>query len=261
MLKPAFQAACRAAVEALARESNERPGAAGRHALGRGRQALQRLCAARGRRDRGAALQGRPAELRRVRREARVRAGPDARADQCSAACASAFRSARTSGAPEVVECLSETGGEILLVPNGSPYWRGKTEHRLNIAVARVAESGLPLIYVNQVGGQDELVFDGASFVLNADRSVGVAAAGLPRERRADAVAARGRRLALRRRADRATPRRARRPITPPACWACATTSTRTASRAWCSGCPAASTPRCARRWRSTRSAPSACAA
>ena len=73
----------------------------------------------------------------------------------------------------EVVECLSETGGEILLVPNGSPYWRGKTEHRLNIAVARVVESGLPLIYLNMIGGQDELVFDGASFVLNADRSVG----------------------------------------------------------------------------------------
>jgi NAD+ synthase len=73
----------------------------------------------------------------------------------------------------EVVECLSETGGEILLVPNGSPYWRGKTEHRLNIAVARVVESGLPLVYLNMVGGQDELVFDGASFVLNADRSVG----------------------------------------------------------------------------------------
>jgi NAD+ synthase len=72
----------------------------------------------------------------------------------------------------EVVECLSETGGEILLVPNGSPYWRGKTEHRLNIAVARVVESGLPLIYLNMVGGQDELVFDGASFVLNADRSL-----------------------------------------------------------------------------------------
>jgi NAD+ synthase len=77
----------------------------------------------------------------------------------------------------EVVECLSETGGEILLVPNGSPYWRGKTDHRLNIAVARVVESGLPLIYLNMVGGQDELVFDGASFVLNADRGV---AAQLP---------------------------------------------------------------------------------
>jgi NAD+ synthase len=77
----------------------------------------------------------------------------------------------------EVVECLSETGSEILLVPNGSPYWRGKTEHRLNIAVARVVESGLPLIYLNMTGGQDELVFDGASFVLNADRTV---AAQLP---------------------------------------------------------------------------------
>jgi NAD+ synthase len=71
-----------------------------------------------------------------------------------------------------VVECLAETGAEILVVPNGSPYWRDKTDVRLNVAVARVTESGLPLLYVNQVGGQDELVFDGASFTLNADRSI-----------------------------------------------------------------------------------------
>src|SRR5947199_1836304 len=66
-----------------------------------------------------------------------------------------------------VVECLAETGAEILIVPNGSPYWRDKAEVRLNVAVQSVAESGLPLIYVNQIGGQDELVFDGASFALN----------------------------------------------------------------------------------------------
>jgi NAD+ synthase len=76
-----------------------------------------------------------------------------------------------------VVECLAETGAEILVVPNGSPYARGKTDLRLSIAVARVTESGLPLVYLNQVGGQDELVFDGASFTLNADLSV---AAQLP---------------------------------------------------------------------------------
>ncbi len=69
----------------------------------------------------------------------------------------------------DVVECLAETGAELLLVPNGSPYWRGKTEERFNIAAARVTETGLPLVYLNEVGGQDELVFDGASFVLNAD--------------------------------------------------------------------------------------------
>ena len=73
---------------------------------------------------------------------------------------------------PDVVECLAETGSEILLVPNGSPYWRGKTDERFNIAAARVAESGLPLVYLNQIGGQDELVFDGASFVLEADASL-----------------------------------------------------------------------------------------
>ncbi len=76
-----------------------------------------------------------------------------------------------------VVECLAETGAEILVVPNGSPYARGKTDIRLSISVARVTESGLPLIYLNQMGGQDELVFDGASFALNADLSV---AAQLP---------------------------------------------------------------------------------
>ena len=73
---------------------------------------------------------------------------------------------------PEVVECLAETGTELMVVPNGSPYSRDKEEVRLNIAVARVTESDLPIVYVNQVGGQDELVFDGASFGLHADRSL-----------------------------------------------------------------------------------------
>jgi NAD+ synthase len=72
----------------------------------------------------------------------------------------------------EVVECLAETGAEMLVVPNGSPYWRQKGDVRLNIAVARVTEQGLPTIYVNQVGGQDELVFDGVSFGLHADCSL-----------------------------------------------------------------------------------------
>src|SRR5690348_16346889 len=76
---------------------------------------------------------------------------------------------------PDVVECLTETGGEILLVPNGSPFEAGKEDVRLNLVAARVTEAKLPLIYLNQVGGQDELVFDGASFVANADKSIPVA--------------------------------------------------------------------------------------
>lgn len=76
-----------------------------------------------------------------------------------------------------VVECLAETGAEILIVPNGSPYARGKHDVRIAVQVARVTESDLPLVYLNQVGGQDDLVFDGASFVLNADRTL---AAQLP---------------------------------------------------------------------------------
>jgi NAD+ synthase len=71
----------------------------------------------------------------------------------------------------EIVECLAETGAELLVVPNGSPYWRQKGDVRLNIAVARVTERGLPTVYVNQVGAQDELVFDGVSFGLHADCS------------------------------------------------------------------------------------------
>ncbi|KNG94336.1 NAD+ synthase [Pseudaestuariivita atlantica] len=68
---------------------------------------------------------------------------------------------------PDVAETLAETGAEFLLVPNGSPYYRGKMETRVNHVVARVVETGLPLIYLNQVGGQDDQVFDGGSFALN----------------------------------------------------------------------------------------------
>ena len=90
-----------------------------------------------------------------------------------------AFRGLRI-GAPicediwseQVPECLMETGAEFLVVPNGSPYWKGKAELRISVAVARVVETGLPIVYVNQNGGQDELVFDGGSFGLHGDRSL-----------------------------------------------------------------------------------------
>src|SRR5271157_5489178 len=75
---------------------------------------------------------------------------------------------------PDPVECILETGGEILLVGNASPYERDKLIIRQNIAVSRVVESGLPLIYLNMIGGQDEIVFEGASFALNSDRSLAV---------------------------------------------------------------------------------------
>ncbi|MEO6299374.1 MAG: nitrilase-related carbon-nitrogen hydrolase, partial [Paracoccaceae bacterium] len=66
-----------------------------------------------------------------------------------------------------VCETLMETGAEILLVPNGSPYHRGKPDVRTNLMVSRVVETELPLVYLNMIGGQDDQVFDGASFVLN----------------------------------------------------------------------------------------------
>ena len=74
----------------------------------------------------------------------------------------------------EVCECLQETGSELLISPNGSPFDWPKPDQRMNVSVARVTETGLPLLYLNQVGGQDELVFDGASFVLNADARLAV---------------------------------------------------------------------------------------
>ena len=67
----------------------------------------------------------------------------------------------------DVAETLAETGAEILLIPNGSPYHRGKPNLRLNLMVSRVIETDLPLVYLNMVGGQDDQVFDGSSMVLN----------------------------------------------------------------------------------------------
>ncbi len=67
----------------------------------------------------------------------------------------------------DVAETLAETGAEFLLVPNGSPYFRDKFEIRLNHMVARVVETGLPLIYLNMTGGQDDQVFDGGTFAIN----------------------------------------------------------------------------------------------
>ena len=68
---------------------------------------------------------------------------------------------------PAVTAHLARAGAELLVVPNGSPFETGKFTTRLELARSRAREANLPLIYVNQVGGQDELVFDGRSFVLN----------------------------------------------------------------------------------------------
>ena len=67
---------------------------------------------------------------------------------------------------PDVAETLQETGAEFLLIPNGSPYFRNKMEVRQNFMVARAVETGLPVIYLNMVGGQDDQVFDGGTFVV-----------------------------------------------------------------------------------------------
>ena len=74
----------------------------------------------------------------------------------------------------DVAEALAETGAEILLVPNGSPYHRGKFDQRMSLMVSRVVETELPMVYLNMVGGQDDQVFDGGSFVLNKGGALAV---------------------------------------------------------------------------------------
>ena len=67
----------------------------------------------------------------------------------------------------DVAETMVETGADLLISPNGSPYSRGKLDIRNQVVAQRSLESQVPIVYVNMVGAQDNLVFDGASFVLN----------------------------------------------------------------------------------------------
>lgn len=183
VLKPAFQAACRAAIEALARETADGGPAVliGTPWVDDGK--LYNACALLD--------EGRIVAIRfkvnlpnyGVFDEKRVFArGPVAgpltiRGVRVGVPICEDTWMEESADYENVVECLVETGAEFLIVPNGSPYTREKADMRMSVSVARVTESELPLIYLNQVGGQDELVFDGASFVLNADRSL---AAQLP---------------------------------------------------------------------------------
>jgi NAD+ synthase len=73
---------------------------------------------------------------------------------------------------PAVSTHLARAGAELLLVPNGSPFEVDKFLQRLDLVQARAREIGIPIAYINQVGGQDELVFDGGSFVVNGDGSL-----------------------------------------------------------------------------------------
>ncbi|XOY55152.1 MAG: NAD+ synthase [Rhodobacterales bacterium] len=68
---------------------------------------------------------------------------------------------------PDVCETMVESGAQILVVPNGSPYFRDKFPIRLQTMIARVVENDVPLVYLNMIGGQDDQMFDGGSFVLN----------------------------------------------------------------------------------------------
>lgn len=74
---------------------------------------------------------------------------------------------------PQVCQGLKASGAEIFIAVNGSPYEIEKDDKRLGqVATKRVRETGIPLLFLNRIGGQDEIVFDGASFVLNGDASL-----------------------------------------------------------------------------------------
>ena len=180
VLKPAFQAACRAAIEDLARETSDGGPAMliGTPWVEGGK--LYNACALL---DHGGIVALRfKANLPNygVFDEKRVFArGPAAgpvtiRGVRVGVPICEDTWMEESSEYEHVVETLVETGAEILIVPNGSPYARDKSDIRLSMAVSRVTESNLPFVYLNQIGGQDELVFDGASFVLNADCSLAV---------------------------------------------------------------------------------------
>jgi NAD+ synthase len=172
VLKPAFQAACRAAVETLARETADGGPAmlvgspwvedgklynaalllADGEILGRRfKRDLPNYGVFDEKRLFAAGLPQGPISFRNVRLGVMV--------------CEDMWT-------PETTETLAESGAELLLVPNGSPYEHDKHDHRIQLAGSRSVEASLPIIYVNQVGAQDELVFDGATFALDADASL-----------------------------------------------------------------------------------------
>ncbi|WP_316203785.1 nitrilase-related carbon-nitrogen hydrolase [Bradyrhizobium sp. SZCCHNS3051] len=180
VLKPAFQAACRAAIEALARETADGGPAVligtpwiddGKLynacvLLDTGRIAATRFKANLADGDQKRVFMRGPA------------AGPlSVRGVRIGVAIGEDISPEESSNDENVIETLAETGAELIVVPSRSCYLRSGGDRRLSAAVARVTESDLPLVWLNQVGGQDGKVFDGASFALNADLSV---AAQLP---------------------------------------------------------------------------------
>ncbi len=155
---------------------------------------------------------------------------------------------------PEPAARAKAAGAQLLLSINASPFHRAKLAERYQIMGARVKETRLPLLYVHCTGGQDELVFDGASFALDAEGMLGYQ--GETFREAIDIVEVEGGSL--------------RGPIAPPlteeeTIYRALVTGVRDyvdkngISRACCSACPAASTPRWCWRSRAMRSGRSAC--
>ncbi|OYZ89285.1 MAG: hypothetical protein B7X99_20000 [Rhizobiales bacterium 17-65-6] len=158
---PAFLAACRAEVEVLARETQTGP------AL------LVGAPWADGGRIHNAMLLLEAGQIR----TARFKVAPEAGFDAGPMPGPIPFRDTRIGlaigadlDAADVCECLSETGAELLIAPLARPHAREDRDARLSAVVARVVETGLPLLLVNAVGGQEDRVCDGGSLALGTDR-------------------------------------------------------------------------------------------
>ena len=250
------RASCRAGSRCIVGFVDHRSGAA---------RAVQRGRADPRRRDRADLPQAAAAHLRRVRRGPLLRAGRLPGRSR-SRARASASRSARTPGTPSTRRCAASTtrirsselrrraarGADQHLRRRRSRWASARGRPAMLAAIARAHRR--PLVFVNQVGGNDELIFDGSSAVYGPDGSVVGERAEL-----------RGERRDLRARARAAAGAAARgampRPRSTRSCSARATTRASAASRARCSGSRAASTARSSRRSRRARSAPRTCSA
>ncbi|WP_316161729.1 nitrilase-related carbon-nitrogen hydrolase [Bradyrhizobium sp. SZCCHNRI20481] len=180
VLQPAFQAACQAAIEALARETADGGPAVLIGTPWNEDGKLYNACALL---DAGRIAATRfKANLPDGDQKRLFTRGPAAgplsvRGVRIGVAIGDDISIEESSNDENVIETLAETGAEFIVVPSRSCYLRSGGDRRLSAAVARVTESDLPLVWLNQVGGQDGEVFDGASFALNADLSV---AAQLP---------------------------------------------------------------------------------
>ena len=205
LLRPAFLDACASELAALAAASARHDGRSSAFPSIDGGRALQRGRRPARRPRRRRLSQAAPAQLHGLRRGPLLRRpAPTPCVFDVDGVCAAASSSARTcwfAGSGATV--ARSRARKLIIVPNGSPYHTRQQAARARRSTRAPARRGVPFVYVNRVGGQDELVFDGASFVMDANGTIVAAAAGVARDARRRGL----RRCGAATRARRARPR------------------------------------------------------